>query len=287
MRRIARRPAGLAAVAGRARAWRPWQLKELELIQATAISTPSCRHFSRGFFLLVSIQSGTSDNHYRNISSSDQGGEGTFRVFEPEETWLCRPRNTTFQCLTVDPTWLQQLAAEMLHRERPLPHFPGHCLCAPPLSEALHELAGSSLAPVSRLQQQEMLLRLFAPLLTLHAEEAGSLPRVGREHPAVKRAKEYLQAHYAEEVPLQELGHVACLSPFHLARVFRQSVGVPPHAYQTHLRLAHARTLLAQGLDVGHVAHATGFFDQSHFAKQFQRYFFVKPGHYRKTARFS
>lgn len=68
-----------------------------------------------------------------------------------------------------------------------------------------------------------------------------------------------LQAHYAEEVPLQELGNVACLSPFHLARVFRQSVGVPPHAYQTHLRLAHARTLLAQGLDVGHVAHETGF----------------------------
>lgn len=108
-----RRPEGLAAVAGRATAWRPWQLKELELIQATAISTPSCRHSSRGFFLLVSIQSGTSDNRYRNISSSDQGGEGTFRVFEPEETWLCRPRNTTFQCLTVDPTWLQQLAAEM------------------------------------------------------------------------------------------------------------------------------------------------------------------------------
>jgi transcriptional regulator GlxA family with amidase domain len=124
-------------------------------------------------------------------------------------------------------------------------------------------------------------------LLHVHAEEAGALLRLGWEHPAVKRAKEYLRAHYAEEVPLQELAKVAYLSPFHLARVFRQTVGMPPHAYQTQLRLAHAKTFLAEGFEVGYVAHETGFFDQSHFAHQFQRSFFVKPASYRKTARFS
>lgn len=83
---------------------------------------------------------------------------------------------------------------------------------------------------------------------------------------------------------MQELVRAAHLSPFHLSRVFRRTVGVPPHAYQTQLRLAHARTLLAQGLDVARVAQETGFFDQSHFSQQFQRYFFVKPGSYRRTA---
>ena len=115
--------------------------------------------------------------------------------------------------------------------------------------------------------------------------------RVGREtegeHPAIKHTKEYLQAHYAEEVPLQELAVAVNMSPFHLARIFRQTVGLPPHAYQMQLRLAHARTLLAQGYDVSYVAHETGFFDQSHFSQQFRRHFLMTPGSYRKIARFS
>ena len=110
---------------------------------------------------------------------------------------------------------------------------------------------------------------------------------LGQEHPAIKRTKEYLEAHYAEEVALRQLANGVNMSPFHLARVFRQTVGVPPHAYQTQLRLAYAKTLLAQGWEVDYVASETGFFDQSHFAQQFKRRYLVTPGSYRKTARFS
>jgi hypothetical protein len=37
-------------------------------------------------------------------------------------------------------------------------------------------------------------------------------------------------------------------------------VGLTPHASQTQIHLTHARTLLAQGYDVGYVASFTGFF---------------------------
>jgi AraC-like DNA-binding protein len=66
-----------------------------------------------------------------------------------------------------------------------------------------------------------------------------------------------------------------------------KAVGLPPHAYQTQLRLARAKTLLAQGCEVGSVASETGFFDQSHFTQQFKRHYWVTPGNYSKTARFS
>lgn len=280
-------PPGFEAVSSGAMAWRPWQLKQFEFFAAKTVSTPSVRHFSRGYFLLVAIQSGTSENHYRNTRSIDRGGEGMFRVFEPEEAWRCQARRASFQGLTVDPAWLHEMAGELLHSERRLPHFPSRCLRAPSLSAALHELARSSWSPASRLQQQELLLGLFAPLMLVHGEDGGALPKVGCERLAVTRAKEYLESHYAEEVPLQALASVAHLSAYHLARVFRQSVGVPPHAYQTQLRLARARKLLAQGLDCGDVANETGFFDQSHFTKQFRRYFFVNPGSYRRTAKYS
>jgi hypothetical protein len=224
--------------------WRPWQLKPLELLQGVAVSIPSRQHLAQEY-RLVCIQSSVGHYWYRNIHN--QVVNGTFCVIEPGETLSYQHKDATFHCLFIDPAWLQQFATEQFHREQSLPHFPSHGLFDPSLSQAMHDLARGSQAPASRLQQEETLLHLFAPLLLLHAEEAGALPRLGWEHPAVKRAKEYLQAHYAQEVSLQELAGVVNMSPFHLARVFRQAVGLPPHAYQTQLRLAHARTLLAQG----------------------------------------
>jgi AraC-like DNA-binding protein len=105
-------------------------------------------------------------------------------------------------------------------------------------------------------------------------------------HSSIERAKDYLAEHYAEEVSLEVLANIAHLSPFHLARLFRHVVGLPPHAYQIQVRLSHARKLLAQGFSVSSVAQETGFFDQTHFTKQFKQHIGVTPGTYRKTARF-
>src|SRR5581483_2485217 len=268
------------AVKGSVTVWRPWQFNPLELFQGVAVSAVSWQHFTQEY-MLICMQSGTADLRYRNNHISDHFVDGASYVIEPGETWTCQAKDCTYHCLSLDPTWLQQFVTEMLHWEKSLPHFPSHLLFDPSLRRAVRDLAARSLAPASRLQQEETVLRLFAALLLFHTEAASTLPQPGWEHSAVKRTKDYLQAHYAEELALQELASVASLSPFHLARVFRQAVGVPPHAYQTHLRLARARTLLAHGYEVGYVAHETGFFDQSHFTQQFKRRFLITPGSYR------
>ena len=274
---------GREAAKGSVTVWRPWQLKPLELLQGVAVSLPSRQHLAQEY-RLVCIQSSVGYYQYRNIHN--QVVNGTFCVIEPGETLSYQHKDATFHCLFIDPAWLQQFATEQFQREPSLPHFPSHGLFDPSVSQAIHDLARGSQAPASHLQQEETLLHLFAPLLLRHAEDAGALPQLGREHPAVKRAKDYLQAHYAEEVSLQELAGVVNMSPFHLARIFRQAVGMPPHAYQTQLRLAHAKMLLAQGFDVRYVANETGFSSESHFAQHFKRTFLATPGNYRKTARF-
>jgi AraC-like DNA-binding protein len=274
---------GREAVKGSVTVWRPWQLKPFEIFQGVAVSAPPFQHLTQEY-RLVCIQSGTTDLQYRNTRG--QAVDETFFVIEPGEICICQSKGSTYYCLHIDPAWLQQFVTEQFHREQSLPHFPNHPLFDPSLSRAVRDLAVRSLSPVSRLQQDETLLSLLAQLLLSHAQDAGALPRLGWEHPAVKRTKEYLEAHYAQEVALPELAGVVNISPFHLSRVFRQAVGLPPHAYQTKLRLEHARTLLVQGYDVGYVAHETGFFDQTHFTKQFKRHYLMTPGSYRRTARF-
>jgi AraC-like DNA-binding protein len=268
-------------------AWRPWQLEPLELFEATALSTPRRRHFSRGCLLVVAMHAGASTNEYRRCRADDRGRRGMFRVFEAEEAWSCQPHGASFICLTVEPRWLRGFAEATLHRERAVPHFASSACFDAELTEALGKLAAASRRRCSRLEQDERIAGVLAPLLLRHGEPGGALRSPRREHPSARRAREHLEAHYADEVPLQALAKVARLSPFHLARVFREAIGLPPHAYQTQLRLAHARKLLGEGLDVGQVAQHVGFFDQSHFAQHFRRYFYVRPSRYGKMARTS
>jgi AraC-like DNA-binding protein len=79
---------------------------------------------------------------------------------------------------------------------------------------------------------------------------------------------------------LTQLASFAKLSRFHLLRLFRTQMGVPPHEYQTQVRITHARKLLRKGYSILETAFETGFFDQSHFSRNFKRITGRTPGQY-------
>ena len=267
---------------GSIKLWHPWQLNQLELLQGTALTHSYCQRFAQEY-VIGTIQSGIASLQYRNISY--EVAAGALYIIEPGEVWTCQSEDLTFQHLFVAPALLQHVATEIDEIEKPLPHFSRLTFLDAPLSMALHDLYARSTTSASRLQQQEMLLHALAQLLHSHAENRGGQHKLGGERPAIKRAKAYLEEHYSEDVSLEELASIANLSIFHLSRVFRQTVGLPPHAYQTQVRIARAKKLLAQGFPVGYVASETGFFDQMHLTRQFKRHVGVTPGAYRKTAR--
>jgi AraC-like DNA-binding protein len=114
-------------------------------------------------------------------------------------------------------------------------------------------------------------------LLEQAAERSPLSPRLGRHHPSVKRAVELLRDVYARSVTLDDLAEAARLSKFHLARCFRETVGMAPHQYQKLLRLQAGRRLLEAGDSVRDVAERTGFADAAHFARAFRRWLGVSP----------
>ncbi|HEY8582597.1 MAG TPA: AraC family transcriptional regulator [Capillimicrobium sp.] len=105
------------------------------------------------------------------------------------------------------------------------------------------------------------------------------------EHAAVRRARAHLREHFDRAVPLAELATVAGLSRFELVRRFRAQTGLTPHLFQTSLRVARARALLASGTPPAEVAAACGFADQAHLGRVFKRAVGVPPGRYARAAR--
>jgi AraC-like DNA-binding protein len=109
--------------------------------------------------------------------------------------------------------------------------------------------------------------------------------RGGAEHAAVRRARAHLTERWNQPIRLGELSTVAGLSPFELARRFRQQVGLPPHAFQLDLRVNNARRLLAAGETPAAVAAACGFADQPHLTRAFKRLVGVTPAAFARAAR--
>lgn len=133
---------------------------------------------------------------------------------------------------------------------------------------------------------QDSLLTLLAVHL-LRAYPGVGTARTGRapDLPAarVRQVVDFMQAHLSEPIGLAELAAVGCMSPFHFARVFRATVGLPPHRFLTGLRLERAAVLLrATALPTAEVAIRVGYANQSHFTAQFRRQYGCTPAAYRR-----
>jgi AraC-like DNA-binding protein len=98
----------------------------------------------------------------------------------------------------------------------------------------------------------------------------------------VRRAKELLREQLDSAVSLDELAAYAELDKFHLCRAFRAQVGMPPHAYLTHLRVARAKQLLREGVRASDVAPMVGLYDQAQLTRHFRKLVGTTPARYGK-----
>jgi AraC family transcriptional regulator len=97
---------------------------------------------------------------------------------------------------------------------------------------------------------------------------------------------QYLEENLDRNLSLSELAGVVQLSVFHFTRKFRAEFGCPPHAYVMRRRIECAKTQLARGnVPLKVVAANSGFADQSHMTRLFQRLLGVTPAEYRKAAK--
>jgi AraC-like DNA-binding protein len=101
-------------------------------------------------------------------------------------------------------------------------------------------------------------------------------------HKAVAQAIDYLETHYATPITLSELSAHVYITPYHLARMFTQHVGMPPHTYLETVRIRRAEQLLKQKITIADIAYQTGFSSQSHLTRTFKRVIGTTPAEYRK-----
>jgi transcriptional regulator GlxA family with amidase domain len=137
-------------------------------------------------------------------------------------------------------------------------------------------------ASTTRLERDELLAEWLRALIEGHStDRPPKAPLSDHDDRALRDAYNYLGDWPQRNISLDELAAAAGIGKFRLIRLFREQTGLPPHALQIAHRVRTARRLLESGATIADAAAATGFADQSHLHRQFQRSLGLTPGEYR------
>ncbi|SFT34539.1 transcriptional regulator, AraC family [Lishizhenia tianjinensis] len=94
---------------------------------------------------------------------------------------------------------------------------------------------------------------------------------------------QFIMAKVNQNITIDDLCKVACMSKSNLYRIFVEEVGIPPGQLILDEKINYAKKLLTnKEISVKEVAYASGFNDPNYFCRAFKKYEGLSPNQYRK-----
>ena len=260
--------------------WRADDIGQVDLLKATYVTHAFAKHTHDGYVIGV-IEDGVEAFEYRG--ETHHAPAGSVVVINPDEVhtgYAAAEDGWVYRTLYPEADLLKQAVAEMRDSSGYYPYFTEPVIHDPRLTRLVQQLHRTLERSPSALARETAFSEALTYLIAHYADNPPQINTSDNEHYAVKVAQEFLEAHYADNISLEQLASIVGLSPFYLNRVFSRTLGMPPHAYFTQIRVERAKALLPLGLPLAQVAAETGFVDQSHLTRHFKRIVGVTPGQF-------
>ena len=228
-------------------------------------TTEELRACMKANYVVARVESGRSE--WWAHGQLWRSAPGSIQLKEPGDVHrdVAHDGPITFQVVVLPPSVFESVSDE--GKSIALPHI----AVGDERARAFHRLHDAVAERAERLPLEVAVTEAVSAFMQLKSTASH------RSRP-VRRAMDYLRDRMSDPVTLDELALHAGLDKFHLCRAFRAQIGMPPHAYLTHLRVARARRLLESGLVASQVASLVGFYDQSQLNRHFRRIVGTTPG---------
>lgn len=131
---------------------------------------------------------------------------------------------------------------------------------------------------------KEVLLNLaITELLTQILLSKDSVSKQTLSIDVIEELAAYINEHFQEELPLEQLALRASLSPYHFARLFKKHIGLTPHDYLIATRINFAKYLLTStNMSVKEICFRSGFSSETSFCTTFKKREKVTPSSFRE-----
>lgn len=133
----------------------------------------------------------------------------------------------------------------------------------------------------SKVLLQESQQQILLYLLENYSQRKRCSVNGGLSPHSKHRVFDFIVEHLGQDVSLNDLADVACLSTFHFARMFKNTTGLSPYQYLLKQRLEMAARKLQQQQNVLDVALSCGYSNHSRFARAFRGMYGLSPKEYR------
>lgn len=262
--------------------WRARRFRNMECMAATFITHEFAPH-AHDTFSIGAIEAGCQIASVRG--AREHTGPGALYLLNPGEIHDGAPgvsEGYRYRMIYPDIELLTGILEDVTGRSfQGMPSFSRQLLRDEELAfdfHRAHRLVEEGTDPL--LAEEAMygvLARMFARYGSVILAPPGDTGRTG-----IGRARDYIAANFTSEIGLEDLADVADLSRAHLIRAFRREFFITPHAFQTDMRVRHARRLLRDGASPTETAFECGFADQAHLTRHFKARTGVTPAAFRK-----
>ncbi len=265
-----------------AKFWIDHDIDNLELLKATYFKHTFTTHFHDEYAIGVTL-SGAQDTKYQH--QHQYMPAGTICVINPGElhTGFAHDLNIgwTYRMFYPSVSMLQEVA-EQLNKTSTRPIFFPNLVIEN--TELFQQMLFTHLRfenkTTSKLERDVLLFNMLYKLIIQHSDDTQPVPTQLTHPTYLEQAKDFIDAHYYEDITLQQIADAVHISRYHLLRMFQIHFRVSPHVYLTHRRITEAKQLLLLGYPLADIAQQTGFTDQSHFTHRFKQITGITPKQY-------
>jgi len=206
---------------------------------------------------------------------------GQIALFCPDQVHLTHNLSDTplpYYNLHFDKAWALTIQQQLFDTQKLLP------MKEPIISDAHYaaELMGI-ITQINQdtLTQSETEAKITALLqkLFVHYADAEHIPE---EALLFDQIKQYILEHIDQEISAATIAAHTGYSTAHISRRFKQHFGLTLQAFLIDQRIHHAKALMLQNSDLSlaQIALEAGFYDQSHFVKNFKKAYSISPNAY-------
>lgn len=133
-----------------------------------------------------------------------------------------------------------------------------------------------------KLNSASDLLVIFAEHLSIKSNEI-SMQTANAELPVIKKAKEFICEHYAEDLHLGQVARAMNMSIFYFCKQFRKATGLSFTEFVSRTRIEKGKNLLLNhNLRISEIAFEIGFQSLTHFNRTFHKIVGQSPTEFRR-----
>jgi AraC-like DNA-binding protein len=216
---------------------------------------------------------------YTNSEKTYTLDKNMLSIINPLEVHSCNSCSDVlniYYMLYLDTSWCKNIQRLINSEVEDFISVPSHILEDESFYNEFISLCEYLFLEDSSLDKEDALIKFFIKFFSLYLEE--------KEEKIIDEKYElilsYLNENYKENITLDELSIKFELNSFYIIRLFKSQLKLTPRSYLLNIKINKAKEYLKNGYSIVDTALECGFFDQSHFHKNFLKIVATTPKEY-------